>query len=154
MADHPIQPSNSLSVWCVGLISLVAGSVIAFNHPYQKGGHTASDFAQAVPIHPAVIEQRRNDRKNQELEQASQRSTPIKISEQHPAKIAGLGLHSITLTERFLVPLSRFTIPLAAVHAFHRFALPIATSIFLVTFGIWSLTSVENRALSIVEPTA
>jgi len=154
MADHIIPPSNSLSIWCIGVISLVAGSVIAFGNPRQKGGHTASDFAQAVPIHPAVIEQRKNDRKKQELERASQRSTPIKISLQQPAKIAGFGIYSITLTETFLAPLSRFTLPLAAVHAFHRFALPIATSMFLVTFGIWSLTSVENRALSIVEPTA
>ncbi|MFN9985220.1 MAG: hypothetical protein ACK52S_06660 [Pirellula sp.] len=162
MADHPIQPSNSLTVWVFGGMTLVVCSLIALSLPCQKVHQRASDYAQAVPIHPAVIEQREIEQR--EIEQREYEKNTIErdlvahsiaaatLHERHPTKAAGLGFSSNSLTEGILIPITRMPFPLAAVHAFHRFALPIATSIFLVTFGIWSLTSVENRALSIVEP--
>jgi hypothetical protein len=36
---------------------------------------------------------------------------------------------------------------LAAAHAWHRLALPIAVASFYTSFGVWLLISVENRAL-------
>ena len=153
MADHPTQPSNSLTVWVFGGMTLFAGSLTALSSTCQQGYQRGSDFAQAVPIHPSVIEQRTILAKKRESKIAAQSlATATIISERHPTRTAGLGLSPISLAEGVLVPLTRIPFPLAAVHAFHRFALPIATSVFLVTFGIWSLTSIENRALSIVEP--
>lgn len=152
MADHPVQPSNSLFFLVFGGMMLVGGALLALSSLCQKGHQRASDFAHAVPIHPLVVDQRESEAITEESELVSRSLAAATINERHPTRSAGLGLSTTSLTEGILVPLTRNPIPLAAVHAFHRFALPIATSVFLVTFGIWSLTSVENRALSIVEP--
>jgi hypothetical protein len=154
MADQLIQPSNSRTILLLGGMMLIAGLLLARSSHCQKGFQRASDFAQAVPIHPSLIEQREAEANKRKSENASQSLAAATITDRHPTRTAGLGLSPTSLTEGVFAPLTRIPFPLAAVHAFHRFALPIATSVFLVTFGIWCLTSVENRALSIVEPTS
>ncbi|MBM3966843.1 MAG: hypothetical protein FJ308_17525 [Planctomycetes bacterium] len=151
MSDHPILPLNSPTVWTVGGIILIAGGLFALGLPCQNGYHRASDFAQAVPIHSKVIEQRVIASKKRELDLAAQALEPSVFLERHPTRTAGLGISRRLLTQGPINPVTWIPFQLAAVHAFHRFALPIATSVFLITFGIWSLTSVENRALSISE---
>lgn len=151
MADHPIQPLKSHAVWIVGGMILIAGGFFALGIPCQNGYQRASDFAQAVPIHSKVIEQRVNASKKRESELAARALDSGTFIDRHPTRMAGLGISPRLLTQGPIHPVKWVPFQLAAVHAFHRFALPIATSVFLITFGIWSLTSVENRALSIVE---